>query len=144
MLRRVLLPAAVVCVVATGCSPSNKPAAGPSTLAPLSPGPSATTTSVVPAPPVAVTITVVAAGFRPSAATVAPGANVTWVQADPTRGSMHAITFGTPRQQNTGISGSPAMAKGASFTVALTVPGTYPYYDRVHPTLVGTLTVEPK
>jgi len=57
---------------------------------------------------------------------------------------MHAIAFGTPRQPNTVIGGSPAMAKGSSFTVALTVPGTYPYYDGLHPTLVGTLTVAPK
>jgi plastocyanin len=99
---------------------------------------------VAPAPPVVVTITVVAAGFSPPAATVSPGANVTWVQADPAKGSMHAIAFGTPRQPNTVIGGSPAMAKGSSFTVALTVPGTYPYYDGLHPTLVGTLTVAPK
>ena len=140
--RRALLLAAVAWVLLGGCSSSNKPAAGPSTLSPSTPGPSATITIVAPAPPVVVTITVVATGFRPPAATVAPGANVTWVQADPTKGSVHAIVFGTPRQPNTGISGGPAMAKGASFTVALTVPGTYPYYDRLHPALVATLTVQ--
>ena len=98
---------------------------------------------MAPAPPVVVTITVVAAGFTPAAASAAPGANVTWVQADPAKGSMHAIVFGTPRQPSAAIAGSPAMAYGASFTVALTVPGTYPYYDRLHPAHVGTLTVHP-
>ena len=142
--RRVLLLAAVAWVLLGGCSSSSNPATGPTTPSPSTPGPSATTASVAPAPPVVVTITVVAAGFSPRAVTVAPGANVTWVQADPTKGSMHAIAFGTPRQPNTGITGSPAMAKGASFTVALTVPGTYPYYDRLHPTLVGALTVQTK
>src|ERR1051326_7819061 len=111
--RRILLLPVVACMIASGCTSSNKPGAGPT-----APSPSAAARSVAPAPPVVVTITVVAGGFSPAAATVSPGANVTWVQADPAKGSMHAIAFGTPRQPNTVIGGSPAMAKGSSFTVA--------------------------
>jgi len=89
------------------------------------------------APIQVVTVTVDGSGFRPRDARMAPGTNVIWVQAD---GGPHVIVSGGPGHED-GAFKSLSMKKDSSFTIVAQRPGTYQYFDQLHPSLTAQLVV---
>jgi plastocyanin len=87
-----------------------------------------------------VTVTVDGSGFQPREVRAAPGTNVVWIQKD---GDHHAVVSGTPGHEDAKFK-SPSLNKGASFTVVLRTPGSYPYFDQLHPSLTAQLVVPTK
>jgi plastocyanin len=85
----------------------------------------------------AVTVTVDAAGFRPKDVRMAPGTNVIWIQAD---GGPHVIVSGGPGHED-GKFRSISMKKDSSFTIVAGSPGTYQYFDQLHPSLTAQFVV---
>jgi plastocyanin len=84
-----------------------------------------------------VTVTVDASGFRPRDVRMAPGTNVIWRQAD---GGPHVVVSGGPGHED-GKFRSLSMTKGSSFTIVARNPGTYRYFDRLHPSLTAQFVV---
>jgi plastocyanin len=84
-----------------------------------------------------VTVTVDAAGFRPKDVRMAPGTNVIWIQAD---GGPHVIVSGGPGHED-GKFRSLSMKKDSSFTIVARSPGTYQYFDQLHPSLTAQFVV---
>jgi plastocyanin len=111
-----------------------------------------------PAPPVAmandVSIVVGASAltttaFSPNPQIVSLGSNpsvtVRWVNKDISGGgyttgtaTIHNIT-----SDNGGFTSSGSLGGNATYSVALTAPGSYPYHCSIHPNMVGTVTVNP-
>jgi plastocyanin len=85
----------------------------------------------------AVTVTVDGSGFQPRQVSMAPGTNVIWIQADV---GPHVIVSGVPGHED-GKFRSLAMKKDSSFTIVAQSPGTYQYFDQLHPTLTAQLVV---
>jgi plastocyanin len=90
-----------------------------------------------PATPQVVTVTVDAAGFRPKDVRMVPGTNVIWIQAD---GGPHVIVSGGPGHED-GRFRSLSMKKNSSFTIVAGSPGTYQYFDQLHPSLTAQFVV---
>jgi plastocyanin len=70
--------------------------------------------------------------FVPATISVAAGTTVTWTNKD---GIAHTVTS-TTNAFNSGSLGS-----GKSFSFTFTTAGSYPYYCSIHPTMMGTVTV---
>ena len=68
---------------------------------------------------------------------MAPGTNVIWIQAD---GGPHVIVSGAPGHED-GAFRSLSMKKDSSFTIVAQSPGTYQYFDQLHPSLTAQLVV---
>jgi plastocyanin len=81
--------------------------------------------------------------FQPASLTVAPGTTVTFVDQDSQSGAPHNVTWQT-KPSGASVSNSPeVMSAGQSFTVTLTVPGTYTYDCSIHPSwMKGTIVVK--
>jgi plastocyanin len=126
-----VLAAMVAALVAPACSKS-APRSASSPGAAASP---ASRTSL--RPPQVVTVTVDGSGFQPKEVSMAPGTNVIWVQAD---GGPHVIVSGVPGHED-GKFKSLAMKKDSSFTIVAQSPGTYQYFDQLHPALTAQLVV---
>jgi plastocyanin len=60
--------------------------------------------------------------------------SVKWGNND---GVAHTVTA------NGGAFDSGSIADGGTFSFTFTTPGTYPYHCSIHPTMVGTITVNP-
>ena len=87
------------------------------------------------------TIEVRANSFAPATATVSEGDSVTWVWAGGAGG--HTVTEGTPPNPPTPLFDSPQQSSG-TFGYRFNVPGTYPYFCRVHgAAMSGTIIVQP-
>jgi plastocyanin len=75
--------------------------------------------------------------FDPAVLTVKAGTTVTWQNQD---GAPHAIASD---------SGAPAaftssqLATGASYSFTFSQPGTYTYHCSIHPSMTGTIVVQP-
>jgi len=77
--------------------------------------------------------------FAPTNLTVKAGANVTWVNRDP---ATHTVTStSVPTGASSFDSGN--LPYGITFSVKLTVPGTYHYFCSIHPSMQGTILVTP-
>jgi plastocyanin len=85
----------------------------------------------------AVTVTVDAASFQPKDVSLAAGTNLVWIQKD---AGPHLIVSGTPGHED-GKFKSPSLKKDSSFTIVPQTPGTYPYFDQLHPSLTAQLVV---
>jgi plastocyanin len=129
--KALVLAAMVAAFVAPACTKSS-PRSASSTSTAVSP---ASRTSV--RPPQVVTVTVDGSGFQPKDVRMAPGTNVIWVQAD---GGPHVIVSGAPGHED-GKFHSLAMKKDSSFTIVAQSPGTYQYFDQLHPTLTAQFVV---
>ena len=70
--------------------------------------------------------------FLPNTITVAAGTTVTWTNKDAT---AHTVT------SNTALFNSGSLATGKTFTFTFPAAGSYSYYCSIHPTMVGTVTV---
>jgi len=90
-----------------------------------------------PAPATANTITIKDFAFSPAALTVKTGTTVTWVNDD---SAPHTVVSddGAPVPFT-----SAQLATGASFQQTFTQAGTYPYHCSIHPSMKGTIVVEP-
>lgn len=77
--------------------------------------------------------------YAPANFTLKAGSMVTWVNKDTV---THTVTSSSvPSGASTFDSGN--LAYQNTFSVTLTVPGTYHYYCTIHPTMLGTITVTP-
>jgi plastocyanin len=70
--------------------------------------------------------------FVPNTITVAAGTTITWTNKD---AITHDVTSGT------GLFTSGPLANGATFSFTFATAGNYSYYCSIHPTMVGTVTV---
>ena len=71
--------------------------------------------------------------FGPPEATVAPGTEVRWTNAD---GVDHSVVA------EDGTFASPNLDEGATFPFTFTEPGTYAYFCGIHDSMRGTVVVE--
>ena len=75
--------------------------------------------------------------FNPSDITVSVGTMVTWTNNDTV---AHTVTS---------LSGAPVafdsstVTPGGTYSYTFTTPGTYPYYCKIHPFMLGNVTVTP-
>ncbi|HSV67889.1 MAG TPA: plastocyanin/azurin family copper-binding protein [Mycobacteriales bacterium] len=74
--------------------------------------------------------------FGPASLTVTAGDTVTWTNTD--QAAHDVTTASAPASFH-----SPLLAKGQSWSVVLTVPGTYSYYCSVHPDMRARVVVQP-
>jgi plastocyanin len=125
----------LVCVVLfVSCGGGNATAPAPSTAtAPPTPMASPTPTPVVGVTNVTITIT---AKFQPANFQVPVGTTVTWTNND---NVPHTVTFRNG-MKDSGI--SLFLAGGAgTFSYTFASKGIFPYYCRIHPSMVGVVTV---
>jgi len=125
---RVLFGAACVVLLVLACISAgcySTPAPAPSATAP---GATADGTN---------TIAIRNFAFSPATLTVKAGTTVTWMNDD---GTTHTIVSdaGTPDSF-----GSPPLANGASYPFTFAKAGTYTYHCSIHPSMKGTIVVEP-
>jgi len=78
------------------------------------------------------TVAIRSFAFAPPSATIAPGENITWQNADPV---AHTAT------SDTGAFDTGSIAPGANKTVSFASAGTYTYHCAIHPSMKGTITV---
>ena len=71
--------------------------------------------------------------FVPANATITAGGSITWQNAD---GVGHTAT------SNTGAFNTGVIAGGGSSTVTFAAAGTFAYHCAIHPSMVGTITVQ--
>ncbi len=113
----------LACIIA-GCTSTSAPA--PSATA--TPAPAAS------APPA---ISIKNMAFSPATLTVKPGTTVTWTNDDIT---SHTVVS----DENSPVAyTSPLLASGASFPFTFTQAGTYSYHCGIHPSMKGTILVQP-
>lgn len=112
---------AAACMLA-GCS------SGQTTATPVSPQPSAGSEN---------TILIKNFAFDPPALTVKAGTVVTWMNQD---GASHTIVSETGSPE--AFTSSP-LSTGQSYSFTFSRPGTYPYHCSIHPSMTGTVIVEP-
>ncbi|MDD1684973.1 MAG: cupredoxin domain-containing protein [Methanoregula sp.] len=113
----------VLACLAAGCSSSQTPAQ-PSPAIPVPAGP-------------ADTITISNFAFSPATLTVKAGTTVTWTNED---SAPHTVVS----DANAPVPfTSPSLATGSSFPFTFTQAGTYSYHCSIHPSMKGTVVVEP-
>jgi plastocyanin len=84
-------------------------------------------------------------GFSPNPINVKVGDTVTWTNSD---NMEHTVTSGTGssdrnngKQFDSGLSGPTVLTAGKTFSHQFTKAGEFPYFCRIHPTLVGKVVV---
>ncbi|MFL6404378.1 MAG: plastocyanin/azurin family copper-binding protein [Nitrososphaeraceae archaeon] len=84
-------------------------------------------------------------GFSPNPINVKVGDTVTWTNSD---NMEHTVTSGTGpsdtstgKQFDSGLSGPTVLTAGKTFSHQFTKVGEFPYFCRIHPTLVGKVVV---
>jgi plastocyanin len=101
------------------------------------PGPAATA-AATPVPAAAANaIAIKNFAFSPATLTVKAGTTVTWTNSD---GTSHTVVSDTGAPV---AFTSPPIANGASFLFTFTQAGTYPYHCSIHPSMTGTIVVQP-
>lgn len=73
--------------------------------------------------------------FKPADLTVKVGTEVTWTNNDPMAHTATSLP-GAPAAFDSGV-----VAPGGTFSFTFTVVGTYPYYCKIHPFMLGNVTV---
>jgi plastocyanin len=112
-------------------TPTRTPTATPATTA--TPAPTATPTPTLAAPP-SPAVSIVNFAFQPSDITVRVGETVRWANEG---SSSHTTT------SDTGTWSSPALLTGQTFNVTFATPGEYAYHCAIHPSMTGTVHVQP-
>ncbi len=77
--------------------------------------------------------------YDPASATVAPGTRVVFNNQDST---LHSVTFTSGPSGFQLVQMSSDVSAGSSYTVTLTVPGTYVYHCIYHVWMQGTIVVQ--
>ena len=113
---------------------------------PIAPTPVAPVTPVTPAPttdlpltPAPVTVNIVNFAFAPSPLTVKKGTRVTFTNKD---SAPHTVTPNDATKALLTDFGSEVLSNGQSYAYTFTKAGTYSYFCGVHPSMVGTITVQ--
>ena len=75
--------------------------------------------------------------FTPDVLTIKPGTKVTWTNQD---GTTHQI--GSDAGSSVAFSSDP-LPDGASYQFTFSAPGTYTYHCLIHPSMTGTIVVQP-
>ena len=87
--------------------------------------------------------------FSPNPKVVSLGGNssvsVRWVNKDITGGnySSGSATVHNITSDNAAFTASGPLGGNATYTIALTTAGSYPYHCAIHTNMVGTITVNP-
>ena len=76
--------------------------------------------------------------FVPAGITISAGQTVTWRNGDL---APHTVMSGSVAAGPTGDFGSGLLPAGAGYSHTFDEPGTYDYFDAVHPWMAGTVTV---
>lgn len=85
------------------------------------------------------TIVIQSGQFVSTAVSVTTGAQVKWINQDSV---SHAVSYPIPGQTALGPTWDHVLAPGQSITLVFNTPGTYVYYDRLNPTMQGTIQVQ--
>ena len=119
------LVAAAVLIAACGggSSPAASQAPASQAPAPASQAPAGTSA-----------VTIESFAFSPQTITVPVGTAVTWTNKD---SAPHTVTF------SDGGASSGRLAQGDTFTRTFDKPGTFTYACSIHPSMTGTVVVEP-
>lgn len=91
--------------------------------------------------PTSVAVVITSAGFAPATVTVSVGGTVTWWNDDtaPHQPASDSRSSRTTLPRFDSISG---ISQGTSYSYTFAKAGTFPYYDRLTPTLTGTVVVQ--
>jgi len=73
--------------------------------------------------------------FSPQTLTITQGGTVIWTNSD---SATHAIISDSGSEINSGN-----LATGISYSHTFTTPGTYTYHCSIHPSMTGTIIVQP-
>ncbi len=76
--------------------------------------------------------------YSPDSVQVAVGDTVTWTNADTT---LHTITSGTTPTADNNFDSAYTLAPGKTFSHTFNATGTFPYFCKLHPTMIGTVVV---
>ena len=141
----ILLAITIILVGVCGCTQTAPPVQPPATVTtPLQttelPTVSITPTLLKTASVSDNTIRINRTGFDPASITVKSGSTVRWVNADSTDDS--ALYNPTHRISVVNIKDSQLLSPGQGWSWIFDKPGSYDYYDMIHPTLEGIVIVE--
>ncbi len=110
------------------------------TSAPTSVPPTATTRPTVPpALPQAFAVIISVFKFKPDPVKISAGTKVIWTNSDDL---THTVTSGI-NGEPTGVFDSGPFTGGQTYSFTFSQPGQYPYYCKVHPFMIGEITVTP-
>jgi plastocyanin len=70
--------------------------------------------------------------FSPSSITVTAGTTIKWTNKD---GIAHTVT------SNTNVFDSGTINSGGTFSFTFATAGTYPYYCKIHPSMIASVSV---
>jgi plastocyanin len=77
--------------------------------------------------------------YLPTPLSISAGTAVTWTQRDT---APHTVTSGAPGAADAGaIFDSPRLSQGETFSFTFSTTGSYPYFCRVHPRMLGVVEV---
>lgn len=76
--------------------------------------------------------------FSPATVEVAVGATVTWTNAD---AATHTVTAGTPDEPQRDRFDFRLSSDSPTAEMSFEQPGVVPYFCKIHPTMLGTITV---
>jgi plastocyanin len=79
--------------------------------------------------------------FQPASVTVAPGTTITWIDQDSQSGAPHDVVWTSTPTGASPANSPEVMTAGQSFSVTLTVPGTYTYHCIFHSWMTATIIV---
>lgn len=78
--------------------------------------------------------------FQPATISVTEGTEITWSSED--QNVPHTVTSGEPGDRQELFDGELENA-GTNYSVRFGMEGEYPYFCRIHPSMRGTVVVEP-
>jgi len=107
-----------------GCASSQSPTTTPGAITPV---PATGSTSII----------IKNFAFTPDMLTIKSGTTVTWTNQD---SPPHQI--GSDSGSSVAFSSNP-LPNGASYEFTFTAPGTYSYHCTIHPSMKGTIVVQP-
>jgi plastocyanin len=76
--------------------------------------------------------------FSPGSRTVAVGTTIKWINRDAV---VHTVTSGDPNAPS-GVFDSGNLGSNGEFSYTFNTPGTFRYYCRTHPVMIGTIVVQ--
>ena len=91
-------------------------------------------TSSNPPPPPGNRVSITGSSFSPASLTISVGDTVTWTNNDAV---AHTST------SNTGVWNSGTLTNGQSYSFVFGSTGSFPYHCTFHPTMTGTIIVQP-
>lgn len=125
-------PPAATSEPTAAATPTPAPTATTATPA-ATPAPTTAAPAPTEAPPSQVAVQIVDFAFDPPTITVPAGTTIVWTNVGPT---IHNVV------SQDGVWESPIMEAGATYQFTFDEPGEYPYWCTLHPTMLGSVTVQ--